>query len=100
MAPPFNSFTAASNEWVRLTVKLNYASRKWELYAAHAKPGSGSVCVARDLDFVTGSTNVWAGGFSIMGDGPTPVYFDNLSITTANAILNLLSKGTLIQFQY
>ena len=76
-----DAFTAASNEWIRLTGKINYAKRKWELYASHSAPGSAAVSVARDLDFVAGSTNVSASAFSVTAEGGTATCFDNLSVT-------------------
>ena len=78
-----DAFTVTNNAWVRLTVKLNYAARKWELYAAHAEPGSKAVCVARELDFVTGSTNGSVREFRLTADGARTACLDNLSVTDA-----------------
>ncbi len=78
-----DAFTAASNEWLRLTVKLNYAARKWELYAAHAEQGSKAVRVARDLDFVAGSTNGAVREFRLTSDNGKTAYLDDLSVTDA-----------------
>jgi autotransporter-associated beta strand protein len=78
-----DAFTAASHEWVRLTVKLNYSTRKWELYAAHTEPGSKAVCVARELDFVTGSTNNAVREFRLTSGSGVASYLDNLSVTDA-----------------
>jgi hypothetical protein len=74
-------FAAASNEWIRLSVRLDYASRKWDLYAARAMQGSRSVRVARALDFVTGSAHAESSAFSVTAEGCVPTHFDNLSVT-------------------
>jgi autotransporter-associated beta strand protein len=78
-----DTFTATSNAWVRLTVKLNYTARKWELYAAPTEPGDTAVCVARELDFVAGSTNVAVREFRVTSGGLETAFLDNLSVTDA-----------------
>jgi hypothetical protein len=76
-----DAFAAASNEWVRFTAKLNYATRKWALYATHEALGSVAVSVARDLDFVTGSTNREPHAFQVTLNGGEPTCLDNVAVT-------------------
>jgi hypothetical protein len=73
-----------NNEWVRFTVRLDYAARKWDLYASRAMSGGAAVRVGRALDFVTGSTNMKVREFRVSTDGTENAYLDNLSITDAS----------------
>ncbi|MEI7899663.1 MAG: fibronectin type III domain-containing protein [bacterium] len=92
----FDAFSVASNEWVRITVKLNYSARKWALYAAHAVPGGKAVRVARDLDFVAGSTNVTASRFEVTSSGDEATLLDNLAVTdeAVSGVPGHLDRGT------
>jgi hypothetical protein len=76
------TFTTASNEWVRFTVKLDYAARKWDLYASRAASG-GTERVGQGLGFVAGSANATVREFRLTTDGAETAYLDNLSVTDA-----------------
>lgn len=78
------TFATVNNEWVRFTVRLDYAARKWDLYASRAMSGGAAVRVGRALDFVTGSTNMKVREFRVSTDGTENAYLDNLSITDAS----------------
>jgi autotransporter-associated beta strand protein len=93
------TFATVNNEWVRFTVRLDYAARKWDLYATRAVSGGTAVRVGRDLDFVAGSANAKLREFRLSTDGEETTYLDNLSITDAaesGTPVHLL--GTLFRF--
>ena len=91
-----DAFTAASNEWIRISTKLNYSTRKWSLYAAHASSDKAAVRVARDLDFVMGSTNLKASAFCVTSGGGEPTCLDNLAVTdeAVSGVPGYLDRGT------
>ena len=78
------TFTTASNEWVRFTAKLDYAARKWDLYASRAASGGGAERLGQGLDFVAGSANAKLREFRLTTDGGETAYLDNLSVTDAS----------------
>ncbi len=94
-----NSFSFSNNEWVRLTMKVDYTTRKWSLYAMPANGGStSSSCVAVNLDFVTGSTNTSPTEFRLTLNHENQTCFDNFLVTdeALSGIPHHIPRGTLL----
>jgi hypothetical protein len=97
-----NSFSFSNNEWVRLTMKVDYTTRKWSLYAMPANGGrTSSSCVAVNLDFVTGSTNTSPTEFRLTLNHENQTCFDNFLVTdeALSGIPKHIPRGTLLLIQ-
>lgn len=79
-----SGYTVSSTAWVRITLNLNYDTRKWAIYASAPATNALAVTLATNLAFQTTATNTAVGRFRVTGsDGQG--HMDSFSAVDADA---------------
>lgn len=58
-------YTLSSNQWYRLTVRLDYVAQRWAVYGTDGTPNKLSQMIATNLTFSSTSTNTYLHRFRV-----------------------------------
>lgn len=75
---PFDANAEAGNEWLRMTYRINYSLKTWDLFV-------NNVMVALDLGFVDPTVSAFS-EFRISNSGAVDSYLDRIFIETGNPL--------------